>query len=512
MPRSLGREVRVIALLVLLVLLCATGCRTAVNPATGRRDVLLMSKADEREIDAQAARQIEAEVGLVSDPRLVDYVDAVGRRVAEQSPRKDVVYSFQIAEMDEPNAFALPGGHIYVSRGLLVVANSEAELANVLGHEIAHVAARHSARQDAHVKTLGLASLVSDLMSGGAEPLPQNESISGHFAARYARNQEREADRIGQEIAVAAGIDPVGMPRFLSTLDNLTKLQTGGSQRQGYFTSHPAVPERVAEATTAAEARSWRRNGRLDRRSGGTQLESDRDAYLDRIEGMSVERPAAEGIFLDDRFLHADLGFSLRFPPGWRTINQPSRVLGLAPQRGAMVSLELQGPGDDPEEAAREYAAGDQLVLERTRALHIGGLPAFRAHALIHTPAGPISAEITWVAFDGQVYRLMAGLQAGALRRHQALFRRFAHSFRPLSDQERRMITELRLRSVRARAGETLAELGARVGNEWDLTYTAVVNGLFADQRLMPGQRIKVAIRESYRPTSAPDTDAAAEP
>ena len=191
MPRSLGREVRVIALLVLLVLLCAAGCRTAVNPATGRRDVLLMSKADEREIDAQAARQIEDQVGLVSDPRLVDYVDAVGRRVAEQSPRKDVVYSFQIAEMDEPNAFALPGGHIYVSRGLLVVANSEAELANVLGHEIAHVAARHSARQDAHVKTLGLASLVSDLMSGGAEPLRLGSATRENWYERDRRRSSR---------------------------------------------------------------------------------------------------------------------------------------------------------------------------------------------------------------------------------------------------------------------------------------------------------------------------------
>jgi predicted Zn-dependent protease len=488
---------RLAALLGLLALLGA--CETSINPATGRREVLLLSEADEREIDARASGEIEAQLGLVRNEHLARYVESVGQRVAAHSPRQDVIYSFSIVEMEEPNAFALPGGHIYVSRGLLLVTNTEAELANVLGHEVAHVAARHAARQDAHVKTLGIASLLSDIMSG-AEEQPDSERISGHFAARYARNQEREADRIGQDIAISAGVDPLGMPRFLSTLDNLTKLQYGGSQTQGYFASHPAVPERVAEATTSAHERSWRTSGKLGTSRAIPQLGNDRDAYLDRIEGMLAQRPASEGVFDDDRFLHPDLGFSLRFPPGWEHSNESAQVIAFAPRRDGVVILQLEGPGDDPAAAARSFASDQAIELGRPKSLKINGLEAHRAQALLGTSVGRIAAEITWVAYEGTVYRLIAGMEPGAMPKYRALFRRFAHSFRPLGEADRSGIQELRLRTVRALDGETLEQLGRRSGNEWGPLYTAVANGLFVDERLFEGQRIKIALREPYRP------------
>src|SRR6058998_768111 len=127
-----------------VVLALALGCTSSVNPATGRREVVLMSAEDEQKIDVQAAQEVEASVGVAQDPALNRYLESVGRAVAAHSPRQDVAYSFQIVEMDEPNAFALPGGHVFVSRGLLLLANTEAELAYVLGHEIGHVAARHA--------------------------------------------------------------------------------------------------------------------------------------------------------------------------------------------------------------------------------------------------------------------------------------------------------------------------------------------------------------------------------
>jgi predicted Zn-dependent protease len=503
--------IRPALLLGLLALLGA--CETSINPATGRREVLLLSTADEREIDARASDQIEAQMGLVRNEQLARYVESVGQRVAVHSPRQDVVYSFSIVEMEEPNAFALPGGHIYVSRGLLLVTNTEAELANVLGHEVAHVAARHAARQDAHVKTLGIASLLSDIMSGGAEEQPDSERISGHFAARYARNQEREADRIGQDIAISAGVDPLGMPRFLSTLDNLTKLQYGGSQTQGYFASHPAVPERVAEATTSAHARSWRTAGKVGTTRASPQTGNERDAYLDRIEGMLAQRPAGEGVFDGDRFLHPDMGFSLRFPPGWEHINESAQVIAFAPRRDGVVMLQLEGPGDDPAAAARSFASDQALELDRPQSLKINGLAAHRGQALLDTSVGRIAAEITWVAHEGTVYRLIAGMEPGAMPKYRALFRRFAHSFRPLREADRAGIEELKLRTVRALDGETLEQLGRRSGNEWGPQYTAVVNGLFVDARLFAGQRIKVALREPYRPESPmPAVELDAEP
>jgi predicted Zn-dependent protease len=492
-------------LLVACMALCAA-CSTDVNPATGRREVVLMSTADEQVIDREQAKEVEASFGLVKDPELTAYVDAIGQMLASYSPRKDVEYHFQIVEMEEPNAFALPGGHIYVSRGLLVVANSEAELANVIGHEIGHVAARHAARQDAHVKTMGLATLLSDLMSGGEQESSENEPLSGSFVARYARNQEREADRIGLELAADAGVDPSGLGRFLGTLDQLSRLRQGFSQPQSYLSTHPADQERMIEAATRAQEHGWRsERPPLREWQAGRPVAATREEFLAHIDGLTVGRPASEGVFQEDRFLHADLGFTVQFPSGWRTLNLNDQVVGIAPKRDAVVLLQLDSRGDDPREAAIAYAMREGLHLGDDISLRVGGLPAFRARALVPTSFGRIPAEITWIAHGGMVFRLLAGMQPGSIRSYEGIFRKYSHSFRSLTEEERAGIGELRLRLARPHAGETMAELSARTHNEWELAYTAVANGLAPAAPLPPGGLIKVAVREPYVP--APHVD-----
>jgi predicted Zn-dependent protease len=490
-----------IARLLSIPLALALGCSSSVNPATGRREVLLMSTEDEQQLDVQATREVEATVGLAQDPSLNRYVESVGRAVAAHSPRQDVPYSFEIVEMDEPNAFALPGGHIFVSRGLLLLANTEAELAYVLGHEIGHVAARHAAKLDAHVKTLGIATLLGDILSGSRDEEEHvSETAGANPFARYQRNQERQADSIGQEIAHEAGFDPGGMARFLTSLDNYSKLKEGFSAPQSYWSTHPATRERMAEAASRAQTEAWKSGT-----NGSTQPYQDaRDAYLDKIDGMSVKRPASEGLFVEDRFFHADLGFTLRFPYGWETSNEPARVLAVAPKHDGVVVLELQGSGSDPIAAAREYAEQEALPLQHGTPLRIGDLPAFRAVAIVPSPFGGLNAEITWVVFENRVYRLLGGMRGGQMGKYQGLFRKFAQSFRPITAEEAASIEELRVRSARALPGETLAQLSARTHNQWDLTYTSVANGVFAHEALQPNQRIKIAVKEHYERAATP--------
>jgi predicted Zn-dependent protease len=498
------------ASVLLLALALALGCTSSVNPATGRREVVLMSAEDEQRIDVEATREVEASVGVAADPTLNRYVQSVGQALAAHSPRQDVTYTFQIVEMDEPNAFALPGGHIFVSRGILVLANTEAEVAAVLGHEIGHVAARHAAKLDAHLKTLGIATLLGDLLSGGSEerenPSAAETAGSNPFA-RYARDQERQADSIGQQIASQSGVDPGGMARFLTALDNYTKLNQGFSMPQTYWSTHPATRERMAEAAALAQTESWKNGG------GATVPYQDaRDAYLDKIDGMTVSRPASEGVFVEDRFFHADLGFSLGFPYGWEKSNQPARVMAIAPKHDGVVLLELQGAGSDPIAAAREFAEQEALPLEHGTPLHIGELPAFRAIAIVPTSFGALNAEITWVAFDNRVYRLLGGLRGGQISKYQGIFRKFAQSFRRITPEETASIQELRVRSARALPGETLTDLSARTHNQWGLTFTSVANGVFAHEALAPGQRIKIAVKEPYQSAPTPTTTTPAQP
>ena len=482
-----------------LAAVLALGCSTSVNPATGRREVVLMTPEDEQRIDEQAVREVEANPGIVSDPELTAYVEQVGSRLAVESPRRDLEYHFQIVEMDEPNAFALPGGHVFVSRGLLVLANTESELAHVLGHEIGHVAARHSAKIQAHASTLGLATLLGNLMSGGAEEVHESERMSGDPIARYARAQERQADQLGQDIANRSGVEPGGMARFLTSLDNYTKLSQGFSMPRTYFATHPATRERMAEAAGRAVAEGWK-GGSADVALGGRypSYTEARNAYLDRIDGMAVTRPASEGVIVEDRFLHADLGFSLRFPYGWTIHNEPSRVFALSPKRDGVAILELQGTGSDPVAAAREFAANEGIGLREGTPVRIGELYGFRALATVPAGNAAMNAEMTWVAYEGRIYRLVGGQSGGHPGKYEGLYRKFAQSFRALTPEEASGIEDLRLRSVRARAGETLAALSERVGNQWDLTFTSVVNNVFTHDVLAEGQRIKVAVKEPY--------------
>jgi predicted Zn-dependent protease len=485
--------------------LAAAACVNEVNPATGRREIVLMSTQDEQKVDVEQAEEVARRLGIVNDPALASYVDAIGQALAAHSPRRDVTYHFQVVEMDEPNAFALPGGHIFVSRGLLVVSNSEAELANVLGHEIGHVAARHAAQQDAHVKTLGLSTLLSDLMSGGSQESHENEPLSGNVVMRFARNQEREADRIGLELATTTGVDPSGLGAFLTTLDQLSRLQQGFSMPQTYLSTHPAANERMIEATARAQEHKWR-NERSPLRewAPGRPVASTRGAYLAHLDGLAIGRPASEGVFDGSRFLHADMGFSQQFPNGWTLLNMSNQVVGISPKRDAVTLLELDSRGDDPAAAAHAYAAREGFGLGSEIALQIGGLPAYRARAYLPTSFGRMPAEITWVAHDGFIFRLVAGVQPGTLRSYEGVLRKFSHGFRPLTPEERAHITELRLRIAEARPGESLAELSARTHNEWDPAYTAVANGLAPATPLAPGALIKIAVREPY--VAAPRT------
>lgn len=447
-----------------------------------------MSPEDERELGEKGAKQVEGQFGLVQNPALQAYVGGIGERLAHHSPRQSVSYRVRVIEMDEPNAFALPGGQIYVSRGLVLLTNSKAELANVIAHEIGHVAARHAAQRHAHVRTFGLATLLGTLAAGGRQG--ERESIGGLAGgAAYGRNQEREADRIGMELAVSAKIDPGGLADFLRSLEKWDRLQHGFSAPQSYFSSHPGTGERVAEAASSAETR---------RHSIAPVPREDPSTHLERLDGIAVGRPASEGTFVGDRFLHPGLGVSVRFPHGWEASNQNSQVVAVSPRRDAMVLMQLVGEGDDAAAAAKRNAEEEEFKLEGGVPVRVGDLDAFRARATIATSFGPMDAEVTWVVFDGLVFRLAGGVDKGSLGRYQASFRTFARSFRRLLPSERGQISDLRLELVRSHEGETLREISRRTGNEWDLNRTAVVNAVGPEAAFAEGQWIKVAVRRPW--------------
>lgn len=460
-----------------------------------------MSPAREAQLGQQASVQVEREIGVVRDGKLPAYVDAIGQRLAAASPRREVSYRFAIADMAEANAFALPGGYIYVSRGLLALANSEDELANVIGHEIGHVAARHAAQRDTRATGVGVLSTLGTIAAaalGGAEAaqmMGQLGQVAGAgLIASYSRDQERQADEVGQEIAARSGWDPAGMASFLTTLEREGQQRAGGSARQpSFLDSHPAAGERALVAQRrAAELHRSELGGSG---SGPGPVAKDRADFLRRLAGLRLGPDPREGVFRDQRFLHPTLGFAIDFPRGWQTQNARRAVGAQSPRRDAVVVLESEGPSAAPRTAAQRWLAANPGVrIVESGATRVGGWPAYRAVAEARTRAGATALALTWIAHPQGTFRLTGMTPASAWGRNAGVFDRVATSLRPLSATERGSITGLRLRIVEARAGETLSALGRRTNNRWSVDETALANALPRDARLERGRLVKIAI------------------
>jgi predicted Zn-dependent protease len=478
-----------------LLLLCLVGC--AVNPVTGGRELVLMSPEREAQLGREVAVQVAEEMGLVESPGLSAYVAEIGGRLARHSPRRDVVYRFAVVDMMEPNAFALPGGYIYVSRGLLAIANSEAELANVIGHEIGHVAARHSAQRETRALGVGLLAALGTVAAAaaGGESAAQGAAQIGHWAgagliASYGRDQERQADEVGQKLAAQAGWDPAAMASFLRTLGREAEMRSGEPRRPSFLDSHPMTGERVQ--STAARADSL---GVTE----VTPIAGNRSAFFARLENLLIGPDPAEGLFREERFLHPELGFVIDFPRGWETQNGKTAVAAQAPGGHAILVLQTQGEGGDPREAAQSFARANQLELGNGRSDRIGGFPSHRARANGRTEQGPAVLELTWIAHPRAMFRLLGLSPSDRFSSYEGAFRDVARSFRSLSDREVEGLTELRLRVTRARKGESLVALSRRVKNAWSPEETAIANDLPLERRFQGGEPVKIAVEVPFR-------------
>jgi predicted Zn-dependent protease len=482
----------------LLVGAFASGC--AVNPVSGQPEISFMSTERENALGRQAAQEVEQSIGLVSDPELTAYVEALGQRLAQRSPRRDVSYRFAVADMPEPNAFALPGGYIYVSRGLLAIANSEAELANVIGHEIGHVAARHASQRETRSVGVGVLSALGTLAAGvaaggqAAQAVSQLGQVAGAgLIASYGRDQERQADQVGQELAAGSGWDPGAVSNFFVTLERQTKLEHG-ERLPSFFDSHPMTSERAQ--TTAARARSLSV-------TPAAPIAATQSAFLGKFEDLLVGPDPGQGVVRGRRFLHPGLDLVLDFPSGWEVQNTASAVGAGSPERDAVVMLEMQSAPGSPRAAGAKFAQANRLSLQETSDEGVGGMDAFHALALANTQQGPMVLDLTWIAHPKAVLRLTGFTPQSRYRANAAALSGVGRSVRRLTSAERGGITERRLRVVEARAGETLSALSARSGNAWSLDETSVANGLAREPRLDGGQLVKVAVEVPYRSPSA---------
>jgi len=472
-------------LLVVLASAVLAGCTT--NPVTGERQLVSMVSAEkEAAAGAQAHPKITAAFGGVyDDPQIGLYVAQVAQKLAHASGRP---VSYRLTVLDSPvvNALALPGGYVYVTRGLLALAGDEAELASVLGHEIGHVDARHSAqRQTAAMGASVLGAVLGAVV--GSQAVNQVVGAGGRgILASYSRDQEFEADALGVRALARAGYDPYAAASFLEKMgaeENLRAQIAGGrgdADKSDWLASHPATPDRVA----AAEARA------AETGAAPATLPRQKDAYLTAIDGMIYGDSPAQGMVRGRAFLHPQTGFAFSAPRGSKLVNTPQAV-------------GIQGPGksvakfDAASKAAemgiRQYLTSDwaaRVELTQVREFEINGMPAAGAFARI----GAYQARLVVIEYTPtQVYRFLIGVLPATHDAQMPLFDDMVMSFRRLSAREAAAIKPYRLRIVTVRPGQSVAELAARMSlPDFKEERFRVLNGLRPGDVLAPGARVKI--------------------
>jgi predicted Zn-dependent protease len=472
--------------LILAVLAAAfmllQGC--AVNPVSGNREFVLVSEDQEIAMGAQGAESVRQSIGLVDDAALQDYVQTLGMSMAVDSERPNLPWSFGVIDDPTPNAFAFPGGYIFITRGLMGLMGNEAELASVLGHEIGHVTARHSVammtRSQVAQIGLGVGSILSPEIAEFSEAAASGLSL---LFLSYGRDAERQADDLGFGYALDHGYDVREMPNVFASLQNAGQL-AGASPLPNWLASHPAPAERIQ--------RIEKRLGNLDQPLGGTRI--GEDDYVNRIEGMVFGVNPRQGYFEENRFMHPELAFRITFPQGWKTQNLAQVVLAGSPDQDAVVQLTLAA--GSPSEAANKFFAQEGLSSSNVGSRSINGLSAVLGRFQAQTANGELGGQAAFIAYENRVYRLLAYTPADRLGRYDSAFQQTIGSFARLTDRRALERQPDRISIVRPSRAMTLDEFDAQYPSVIDMERLVLINQLSGPNVTIPaGTPIKRVVR-----------------
>lgn len=469
-------------LVFLFLILSLSGC--AVNPVTGKQDFVVLSEEQEiqmgREYNAQILRQYQ----IYEDEKIQNYVQSIGESLAKKSHRPNLIYRFTVLDSPEINAFALPGGYIYINRGLMAYMSSEEELAAVLGHEIGHVTARHSVKQYSQAQLMGVLSAAIEINSGRTAGDIANLA-SGALLSGYGREMELEADDLGAQYIYQDGYSPQGMYDVLAVLKDQeiyskkVAKQRGIEPRNyhGVFASHPSNDKRLQEILDNVSQNFVK----------GTN--KSKSNYLAMIDGMVFGDSQQAGVTRGNEFFHGPLNFYLSSPENWEIINNANSLIFNAPFGEATLQVTLEDLNfvESPEDYLKRFVRNttDEEVLM------IDGLSGFTAK----TYRSGRTTRMAVIFKDDKAYQFIAYLKerGGDFSSYDLQFMNIIKSLRSLTDKESKYSQPLRIKIYKVRQGETyesIASTSSITLNPED--QLRLLNGDYPDKELTVGRVIKI--------------------
>ncbi|MEM9441732.1 MAG: M48 family metalloprotease [Pseudomonadota bacterium] len=487
-------------LTLLSSLAMTSACTQVVNPATGQTEYTAMSPEQEKSVGKSEHPKILQQFGgEYDDLELQAYVTQIGERLQVVSELPELDFTFTLLNSDVVNAFALPGGYVYVSRGLLALAENEAELAGVMAHEIGHVTARHSAqRYSRGVLAQGgaaLGTIAAGILLGGEAAKATQQALgtgAQAYLAGYSREQEFQSDELGVRYLTRAGYDATAMATFLEKLGEQSQLarklagkEDAPDPSTSMFATHPRTPDRVRRAAENA-ANAAPSAGRIGR-----------NEYLQKIDGMIYGDDPAQGFVRGTTFVHPELRFAFKAPDGYRLQNTPKAVIGRN-KAGNVIRFDgaKKRSSSMRDYMAKEWAKELKIQsLKRINSFELDGLPAVSAGTNGKTKDGT-SVDVGLAAIeiaDNQVYRFMFISPGGASEAESRAAKKTVESFRVLSDKQAAQYQPKRIDVVRAGARDDTAAFARRMAvDDLPELQFQVLNGLSDGEEPESGSFVKL--------------------
>jgi predicted Zn-dependent protease len=445
----------------LLLAACAT------NPVTGKRELSLVSEQQEIQMGQEGAKQVEQEIGLINDQALQNYLQSIGAGLAAKSERPNLPWTFRAVDDPSPNAFALPGGFIFVTRGLLDLMNNEAELASVVGHEIGHVTARHSVKQMSQQQiaqvALGIGAVLSPTVAQFGSAASQG---LGLLFLKYGRDDERQADDLGFRYALTQGYDVRYMDDVFRSLQRLVE-SSGQSPIPNWLQTHPGEAERIQ---TIQQRLAQLQPSQL------ANAKVNAPQYMQRINGLVYGANPRNGYFQGNMFYHPDLRFQIAMPTGWQGQNLAQAVVAVSPQQDGIIQLTLAQGSTSADAAARAFLSQQGIQAGQPSRETINGVPAVASTFQAQSDQGVIQGLAAFFTYNGSTYQVIAYAPSQRYGAYDQLFRQSLSSFAPVTDSRVLNAQPDKITVVTIQQSMSLAEFAQRYPSSIPLAELAIVN------------------------------------
>ena len=462
---------------LLLVAGAVAGC--ARNPATGQNELMLVSESQEIQMGQQFDSQVVATIGLYPDPALQSYVQTLGTRLAATSERPKLPWTFRVVDDPAVNAFAVPGGFIYVTRGILAHMTNEAQLATVLGHEIGHVTARHTAAQMSKEQLAGLGLVVGSIAS---ERIAQYAGVASQALSvlflKFSRDNENQADELGVRYSSRANFDSREMANVMRLLDKLSG--ENGGRLPEWLATHPNPGNRLEHINALVSKMQTDFTGTTVNRAG----------FERRLDGIMFGVNPREGFFKGNVFYHPDLRFGVSFPNGWRVMNGKQAVAAQSPQQDAIIELTLS-QGSNADQAARAFLSTEGIQAGTVTRGNVNGLTASAAPFAAATEQGTLRGSAIFVEYNNHVYRLLAYSPESRWSNYQAVAQQTLTSFGPVNDPAILNVKPQHLTIFTLDRRTTIAELARQRPSPAPVATLALINQVEENTPLESGRIVK---------------------